>query len=149
MRPRLVDTPAPHGVLGFGIAVFVFGLAGLIVLAAAIVSGWLPGWLPQASGAGGVALRWAVGILGVALLAIAFGFFRFRRWAWWGGLAWAVWSAVEVVRALDPETVAGISLPQFLAACAIPYLWVRRRDFGVGDRRSRRATRGLPTAGTR
>lgn len=149
MRPRLVDTPTPHGVLGFGIAVFVFGLVGLIVLAAAIVSGWLPAWLPQASGIGGVALRWAVGALGVALLAIAFGFLQFRRWAWWGGLVWAAWSVVEVVRALDPETVAGIPLPQFLAVCAIPYLWIRRRDFGVGGRDSRRAVRGLPSIGAR
>lgn len=145
MRPRLLETPAPHGVIGFGISVLVFGLAGLMVLAAAIVSGWLPGWLPPAAGPGGVVLRVAIGVLGIALVAIAFGLLRFRRWAWWGGLGWALWSGFEVARSLDPGLVVGIPLPQFLAMCAIPYLWIRRRDFGVGDRRS--AMRGAQSIG--
>ena len=149
MRPRLVDTPAPHGALGLGIALVVFGLAGSMILGAAIVSGWLPGWL-EASGTGGVALRWLVGALGVALLAIGFGFLHFRRWAWWGGLAWAAWSAMEVVRGLDPGAlITGIPLPQLLAACALPYLWARRHDFGVGGRGPHRATRDLSSTGIR
>lgn len=146
MRPRLLETPAPHGVIGLGISWLVFGLAGLMVLAAAIASGWLPGWLPRAAGPGGGILRVAIGVLGIALVAIAFGFLRFRRWAWWGGLGWALWSGFEVVRSLDPGAVAAIPLPQFLAVCAIPYLWMRRRDFGVGDRRS--AMRGAPSIGS-
>lgn len=148
MRPRLVDTPAPHGALGVGIAVLVFGIAGLMVLTAAVASGWLPSWLPGATGAGGAPLRLAVGALGIGLLATGLGFLRFRRWAWWGGLTWAGWSVVEVARSLDP-VVGAIPLPQFLAACAIPYLWIRRRDFGVGGRASRRAGRGLPSTGFR
>lgn len=148
MRPRMVDVPAPHGVLGLAIAVVAFGMVGAMALAAAAVSGWLPSWLAPATRAGGTPLRLAVGGLGVGLLAVGVGFLRFRRWAWWGGLAWAGWSVVEVVRSLDP-VVGAIPLPQFLAACAIPYLWMRRRDFGVGGRASRRASPGLPSTGFR
>lgn len=145
MRPKLLDPPLPHGGVGLGVAVVVFGLAGLLVLTAAVGSAWVPAWLPAASGSGGAPLRAAAGALGVALVVIAFGLLRFRRWAWWGGLVWAVWSAVEVARSLGPAVVAGIPLPQFLAVCAIPYLWVRRRDFGVGSgpRRSGRLSSTL------
>ncbi len=146
--PRFEQAPGPHGPLGFAIALFVFGLAGLIVLAAAGLAGLLPGWLPQAEGPGGTLVRLFTGALGVSLLAIAFGFLRFRRWAWWGALAWAVWSAVEVVRALDPAAlVSGIPFPQLLAALALPYLWARRKDFGVPRRRDRGPRGRLSTTG--
>lgn len=136
-RPRFERDPDPHGALGFVIGLFAFGLSGAILLASAGLSGWVPGWLPAGPGAG-IGLRIALGALGVALVAIGFGFLRHRAWAWWGGLAWAGWSAVEVLRALDPGAVSAIPLPQLLAVAAIPYLWSRRRDFGVvRERRGR------------
>lgn len=76
---------------------------------------------------------------GLCLVALAWGVLRFRRWAWWGTVAVCLllaWPALDSLLAL---LRGGAPPPGFLfqlaVVAALPYLWARRRDFGIGTTR--------------
>jgi len=73
--------------------------------------------------------------MGVLLLALGWGLLSFSRWAWYGYLAWmgvTVYGLSQTLFAGEAWiTFEGLSI---LMPLALPYLWRRRRDFGVGAR---------------
>lgn len=78
-------------------------------------------------------------LIGLCLLALAWGVLRFRRWAWWGAVAAGLlmaWPAIDGLL-VQPLTGGAPELPvfQLIVALSLPYLWVRRRDFEIGTTR--------------
>lgn len=145
-RPELETLPLRrgttgprHGPLGCAIAVASFAVPGAMALGVALFLDLVPAWL-QPGGVAPGAARVFVAALGLALLAQGLGFLRFRRWAWWGGLVWAAFSALAVAGNIEVgEGALRAELPlwQLIAVVSVPYLWVRRRDF---DHRRRNPT---------
>lgn len=78
-------------------------------------------------------------LIGLCLVGLAWGVVRFRRWAWWGAVAAGllmVWPTVDglLVAPLSGGTPR-FPLFELILALALPYLWVRRRDFEIGTTR--------------
>lgn len=78
-------------------------------------------------------------LIGLCLLALAWGVLRFRRWAWWGAVAAGLlmaWPAIDGLL-VQPLSGGAPELPvfQLIVALSLPYLWVRRRDFEIGTTR--------------
>ncbi|MDX1577073.1 MAG: hypothetical protein R3266_01255 [Gemmatimonadota bacterium] len=132
MSDRVATTR--HGPGGALLGLLTLVLPGALALTVALFRDVLPpGWLGYPPWMSEIGARILALALGMALLAIGVGYFRFRRHAWWGYLAWAAIALVQVVFAWDSRpgqiVIAGYPL---LVVLGWPYLWLRRREFGIG-----------------
>jgi len=124
------ERPGPHMLHGWLMIAYGLGVTGVMTIVA-VVSPSL-GWLQYPPAVGAPLVQSVVLLLGLALLAAAFGFVRFHRWAWWIVAIWGLWSAVELARsALANLLDITISFPRLVAVFLLLYAWRRRRDFGV------------------
>lgn len=125
-----------HGWAGWLLCGALVLLGGFLVVLALADDLVPPGLRPEAMVAAEEQAARSVLLLGgLCLVALAWGVLRFRRWAWWGTVAVGlllVWPALSGLLApLEGGTLRIRFLHLAVVAC-LPYLWARRRDFGIG-----------------
>ncbi len=126
-----------HGILASVFGLFVLVVPGVLAAFFAVFHDLLPGaWGAVRADDSSVAtaVLWQAGG-GVGLVVLAWGLFSFWRWAW---VAYLGWAAVTIY-GLSQTMFAGeavITLEGFsiLVPLGLPYLWLKRRDFGIGTR---------------
>lgn len=77
-------------------------------------------------------------MIGVGRLVLGWGLLSFSRWAWY---AYVAWTAVTIY-GLSQTMFAGeavITLERYsiFVPLGLPYLWLKRRHFGIGARSRR------------
>lgn len=128
----------PAWVLSAALVLLGLFLAALALAGDQLPAGLRPGTLAELDDTG----RGTLVIGAVCLGAIAWGVLLFRRWAWWGAVAVGLLLAWPAVGGLLAPLAGGtlrVRLIELAVVACLPYLWARRRDFGLGTTRVGRA----------
>ena len=69
------------------------------------------------------------------LLVLGWGLLSFSRWSWYAYVAWTAWTLFGLSQTmLAGEAVITLQEYSILVPLGLPYLWFKRRRFGVGSR---------------
>lgn len=128
-------SPREHAWPGWLLAA-VLALLGAFLVTLALAPDLLPVFLrPTASPADEPRTQGLLALAGAGLLGVAWGVLSFRRWAWWGAVAVGLLLAWPALSGLLGPLAGGSfrfrPLELVVAGC-LPYLWARRRSFGIG-----------------
>lgn len=144
-RQAKSGSPGDHGWPGW-VLVAALGSFGAMLVALGAAEAIVPPALRPVTGAdpSDPAGRGLLVLAGLCLVAVGWGVVHFRRWAWWGAVAAGLLVAWPAVDGLFVQPLSGgtprIPVFELAVALCLPYLWVRRREFGIGV--ATRASRG-------
>ncbi len=123
---------ARHGVVGVLLGLVTLVVPGSLAVIVGVLHDVLPAdWLRYQEPLTEDSARGLALVMGVGLLVVAKGYFSFWRLGW---LGYVVWALIGVLTLVGWLTMASERTPiqAILVILGLPYLWVRRRSFGIG-----------------